>query len=473
MKTSQGTYFCPKDPLTNDYSVIPRPEDAYVMTNFLRFLTALFAGLLASAAFSPASAQNDPVIVISGGQSDPMPVALPTFIGGTDRTAQIGAELSEVIEANLSRSGLFAPIDQRAFIQRLETVNALPKFADWRIINARVLLVGEVTEDTDGRVQVAARLWDVGGNKQLGTIAFKTPTSNLRKAAHEISDFVYENLTGEPGYFDTRVVYVAETGPKTNRRKRLMVMDQDGANPSMLTDGVNFDALTPRFSPTDQQIIFLALYDERPSQVYLYDIKTTELEALGNWRGMTFAPRFTTDGSGVLLSIEDNGNTDIALMNLTTRRVQRLTTNPAIDTSPSMSPDGSEVTFASDRGGSQQIYVMNADGTNQQRITFGDGIYGTPVWSPRGDLIAFTRQYKSRFYIGVVRPDGTGERLLTESYLDEGPTWSPNGRVIMFFREDRPGGPVNLYSVDLTGHNLRKVNTPTEASDPAWSPLLD
>ncbi|RFB05873.1 Tol-Pal system beta propeller repeat protein TolB [Parvularcula marina] len=444
------------------------------MTVTLRSLKAMvLAGLAALLCGGIAVAQDDPVIDIVGSNADPMPIALPTFIGTTPETAEAGATLSEVIENNLQRSGLFAPIDKRAFIQRLDTVNTLPKFADWRIINARVLLVGEVTEDKDGRVQVSARLWDVGGSKQLGTIAFKTPSSNLRKAAHEISDFVYEQLTGEPGYFDTKVVYVAETGPRDSRRKRLMIMDQDGANPSILTDGVNFDALTPRFSPSEQQIIFLALFEDRPSQVYLYDISTTELEALGAWRGMTFAPRFTTDGSGVLLSIEENGNTDIARMSLPTRRITRLTNNPAIDTSPSMSPDGDFITFASDRGGSQQIYVMNADGTNQRRITFGEGIYGTPVWSPRGDLIAFTRQYKSRFYIGVVRPDGTGERLLTESYLDEGPTWSPNGRVIMFFREDRPGGPVGLYAIDLTGHNLRKVPTGTEASDPAWSPLLD
>lgn len=441
---------------------------------FRLFKAVLIAscGLL-TAGLSSASAQDEAIIDIIGGQSEPMRIALPTFISATPNTAIAADELSGVIEDNLSRSGLFAPIDQRAFIQDLDSVNTPPKFADWRIIRARVLLVGEVTEEPAGRVQVAVRLWDVGASKQLGTIAFKTPTDNLRKAAHEISDFVYEQLTGEKGYFDTRIVYVSETGPKDNRRKRLMIMDQDGANPSTLTDGLNFDALTPRFSPTEQQIIFMAMFDDRPSQVYLYDIDTTELEALGSWRGMTFAPRFTTDGSGVLLSIEQGGNTDVARMNLPTRRIQRLTNHPAIDTSPSMSPDGTQITFASDRGGSQQIYVMNADGTNQRRITFSDGTYGTPVWSPRGDLIAFTRQYKSRFYIGVVKPDGTGERLLTESYLDEGPTWSPNGRVLMFFRETRPGGPVRLYSVDLTGRNLRPVPTSTEASDPAWSPLLD
>lgn len=434
--------------------------------------------LVVSAAFLSlvgvgAAAQDGPVIDITRGRSDPMPVALPTFIAKSPAAAAASDEMTDVIGNDLERSGLFSMIDERAYIEQLTSVNAVPKFADWRLINATVLLNGEVTEERDGRLRIAARLWDVAGNKQLGTVAFRTTPDNRRKAAHKIADFVYSSLTGEQGYFDSRIVYVAETGARDDRRKRLMVMDQDGANPSILTDGLNFDALTPRFSPTRQQIIFLAMFDDRPSQVYLYDMETTAQEALGQWQGMTFAPRFTTDGKGVLFSIEQGGNSDVAVMDLATRRVRRLTENPAIDVSPTMSPDGSQIAFASDRGGSQQIYMMDKDGSNQRRITFGEGTYGTPVWSPRGDLIAFTRQYRNRFYIGVVRPDGTGERLLTESYLDEGPTWSPNGRVIMFFREDAPGQPVNLYSIDLTGKNLRRMPTQTEASDPAWSPLLD
>lgn len=428
---------------------------------------------LAGVSLPAAMAQEQPRIDITRGRSAPMPVAVPDFIPTTPTMTKVGQNITSVIEANLSRSGLFAPIDDRAFIEKLGTVNVRPRFADWRIINAKVLVAGEVTELEDGRIQIAVRLWDIYGSQQLGTIAFKTPTDNWRRAAHKVSDFVYSTLTGEDGYFDTRIVYVGETGPKTDRTKRLMIMDQDGANPSVLTNGLNYAALTPRFSPTKQQITYLALFRDRPAQVYLYNIETGEQEALGSFRGMTFAPRFSTDGNSVLMSVEQSGNTDIATMDLRTRRMRKLTSNPAIDVSPSMSPDGSFITFASDRGGSQQIYTMRSDGTEQKRITFGDGIYGTPVWSPRGDLIAFTRQYKNRFYIGVVKTDGSNERLLTESYLDEGPTWSPNGRVIMFFREDRPGGPISLYSVDLTGQNLRKVPTGTEASDPAWSPILD
>jgi len=434
-------------------------------------LISAFIAAIAVTMFGAAQARVS--IDITQGTVDPMPIAVPNFHGADGNPLELGADITEVLMNDLERSGLFQVIDQRAYIEAPK-VNARPTFANWRIINAQVLVVGEIEELGDGRIQVATRIWDVTTDEQLGAVAYKTPADNWRRASHKVADFIYKTLTGEDGYFDTRVVFIHETGAKENRTKRLMIMDQDGANPVPLTDGLNYKALTPRFSPTQQQITYMALFDNRPGQVYLFNIETGEQEPLGTFRGMTFAPRFSPDGREVLMSIERGGNSDVFKMDLSTRRLTRLTNNPAVDVSPTMSPDGRRIAFASDRGGSgkPQIYVMNADGTGQKRITFGQGNYQTPVWSPRGDLIAFTRQYRGRFYIGVIRPDGTGERLLTESYLDEGPTWSPNGRVLMFFREPRPGAGSSLWSVDLTGRNLRRVRTPGDASDPAWSPML-
>lgn len=435
-------------------------------------IPTLFLALIAFAAAPLSQALARVQIDITQGNIEPMPIAVPEFISADGAAPEIGRDITGVVMADLDRSGLFAVIDQRAYIENLESVNVRPNFADWRLINSQVLVVGEVRQLGDGRIDVAMRVWDVYSDEQLGAVAFKTPADNWRRAAHKVADFVYKALTGEDGYFDTRIVFVHETGPKERRTKRLMIMDQDGANPAPLTDGLNYQVLTPRFSPTQQQITYMALFEDRPGQVYLFNIETGEQEQLGSFRGMTFAPRFSPDGTQVLLSMERSGNSDIFKMDLATRRLTRLTDNPAIDVSPSMSPDGRRIGFTSDRGGTQQIYVMNSDGSNQKRISFGEGRYQTPVWSPRGDLIAFTRQYQGRFYIGVIRPDGTGERLLTESYLDEGPTWSPNGRVLMFYREASPGAGPSLWSVDLTGRNLRRVRTPADASDPAWSPLL-
>ncbi len=370
---------------------------------------------------------------------------------------------------------MFRPVDKGAFLQKPESLQLQPRYSNWRVINAQALVNGSVNYLPDGRLRVEFRLWDVFAEAQMTGLAYFTAPNNWRRVAHIISDAIYKRITGESGYFDSRIVYVAESGPLRRRVKRLAIMDQDGANIRYLTNG---DALvlTPRFSPAAQEITYLSYFNNTP-RVYLFNIESGRQEILGNFKGMTFAPRFTPDGQSVLMSFAEGGNSDVWIMDLRTRKATRLTDHPAIDTSPSGSPDAKFVVFNSDRGGSPQLYVMNKDGSNVRRISFGNGRYATPVWSPRGDLIAFTKQSGGKFYIGVMRPDGSGERLLTESFLDEAPTWSPNGRVLMFFRQQPSdqqgrGGRTRLYSVDLTGYNLREVVTPGDASDPAWSSLL-
>ena len=434
----------------------------------LVFMTALILAALAVAA------RAELRIDITRGNIDPMPIAISDFYSADARTAAVGRELSEVVAADLERSGLFAPIYKRAFIQSNESLLAGPRFSDWRVINAQALVSGSVSYEQDGRLKFEFRLWDVFAEIQMTGFAYRTSHSNWRRVAHIIADAIYKRITGEEGYFDSRIVYIAETGPHDKRIKRLAIMDQDGANHKYLTGGSAL-VLTPRFSPIRQEITYLSYFNDTP-RVYLFDIETRRHEILGSFQGMTFAPRFSPDGNSVIMSYAKDGDSDIWIMDLRTRRARQITRDPAIDTSPSFSPDGRQITFNSDRGGTQQLYVMDADGGNVRRISFGQGRYATPVWSPRGDLIAFTKFHGGRFFIGVMRPDGTGERLLTESFLDEAPTWSPNGRVLSFFRQTRTtssggGGVAKLYSVDLTGYNLRQIKTPTDASDPAWSPL--
>ncbi|MBL8549404.1 MAG: Tol-Pal system protein TolB [Hyphomonadaceae bacterium] len=409
-------------------------------------------------------------VPITEGHLDPMPIAVPDFIGADERAQQIGRDVAGVIRADLERSALFRPLDPAAFIQRLTDVNIPPRFADWRVLRAQALVVGQATMLPDGRLRIEFRLWDVLGEQSVLGLQFATTPDNWRRIAHRVADQVYKQITGEEGYFDTRIVFVSESGPKTRRVKRLMIMDQDGANPFYLT-GASFMSITPRFSPNTQLITYMAYEDGRP-RVYLFNLETNRREVLGDFPGMTFAPRFAPDGNAVVLSLDQGGNSEIYRMDLRTRQRARLTDHPSIDTSPSYSPDGSRIVFNSDRGGTPQLYVMDANGGGVRRISFGEGRYMTPVWSPRGDLIAFTRQSGGRFAIGVMRPDGTGERILSESYLDEGPSWSPNGRVIVFFREASPGAGPRVWSIDLTGRNLRQMATQTDASDPAWSPLL-
>src|SRR6185437_4285126 len=325
------------------------------------------------------------------------------------------------------------------------------------------LVTGNVTVQPDGRLQVEFRLWDILAQQQLTGLKYTTTQQNWRRIAHIIADAIYKRITGEDGYFDTRIVYVSESGPQLHRIKRLAIMDQDGANHRFLTDGRAL-VLTPRFSPSTQEITYLS-YAGRLPRVYLFNIDTGQQEVLGDFPGMTFAPRFSPDGNKVIMSLAVNGNSDIYTLDLRTRQATKITDSPAIDTSPCYSPDGKQI-------------VINADGSNIHRISFdGSARYGTPVWSPRGDLIAFTKISGGQFYIGVMRPDGSGERLLTQAFLVEGPTWAPNGRVLMYTRQTPSdarghGGSSRLYTIDLTGYNEREVITPQDASDPAWSPLI-
>lgn len=431
-------------------------------------LCAVLAGSLGATAL-PAPARAAVEVDINKGDIQPLPIAIAPFRGGDPKTQAVGADIAKVISANLERSGYFHPLDPASFVDRGLDVSTTPKFEDWRAINAQALVDGQATLDADGRLRVDFRLWDVFNQQQLVGLQFTATPEDWRRVAHKISDQIYKKLTGEDGYFDTRIVFVSESGSKIKRIKRLAIMDQDGANPSFLTSG-DYTVLTPRFSSSSQEITYMALRKDS-ARVYLFNIETGRQESLGSFSGMVFAPRFSPDGSKVAFSVDHSGNTDIYVMDLRSRTVTQLTRDPAIDTSPSFSPDGSKIVFNSDRGGSPQIYVMNADGSDQRRISFGTGRYTTPVWSPKGDLVAFTKQTGSTFHIGVMRPDGSAERLLTTSYLDEGPTWAPNGRVIMFSREAAGHGP-RLYSVDVAGRNLRPVAYGGSATDPAWSPLL-
>ncbi|MBT9447305.1 MAG: Tol-Pal system protein TolB [Hyphomonadaceae bacterium] len=434
---------------------------------FLKVIMMCLGALLAA----PSLARADIEIDITRGHLNPMPVAVPDFIGTQAQEVGVGKQVAEVIRANLTRSGLFRVVDPAAYLEQVPDVNTQPRFADWKVTQSQALVIGQSTLMPDGRLRIEFRLWDVFGESEALASFYATTPENWRRIAHKISDAVYKRLTGEDGYFDTRVVFVSESGPRGVRRvKQLMIMDQDGANPSILPTGTA-QVITPRFSPTAQQITFMSFETGRP-KVFLYNIETGRREVLGDYNGMSYAPRFSPRGDSVVMTLDLSGNSEIYRMDLRSRATVRLTNNPSIDTSPSFSKEGDQIVFNSDRGGSRQLYTMNADGTNVQRISTGDGSYTTPVWSPRGDLIAFTKQVGGRFGIGVMRPDGTGERMLSESYLDEGPTWSPNGRVIMFFREARAGAGPKLWSVDLTGQNLRQVQTPADASDPAWSPLL-
>jgi TolB protein len=433
--------------------------------NMKSLVTAVILALSTLAA-AQITARAEVVVDVTKGNVEPLPIAITDFLSGDE----LGQKIAGVVAADLKRSGLFAPIDQGAFIEKISNPDVSPRFEDWKVINAQALVTGRVTQEGDGRLRAEFRLWDTFAGQQMDGQQFYANPDNWRRIAHIIADAIYKRLTGELGYFDTRIVFVSESGSKDKRIKKLAIMDQDGANVRTLTSGKDL-VLTPRFSPNKQEITYMSFDGDKPA-IYLLQLETGQREKVGDFPGITIAPRFSPDGQKVVMSLlQDNGSANLYTMDLRSRSVTRLTNSSAIDTGASYSPDGGQIVFESDRGGKQQLYVMSAGGSEPNRISFGDGSYSTPVWSPRGDLIAFTKQSGGQFSIGVMKTDGSGERILTTGFHNEGPTWAPNGRVLAFFSEQ--GGSSKLYSIDLTGYQNQPIPTPQSASDPAWSPILE
>ncbi len=416
-------------------------------------------------------------ITLSQGTVKPTPIAVTNLFSNNATLDKLGKNIASVISDNLHRSGLFIPINQKAFIQSSESLSDEPRFEDWKVIKAQHLVAGKI-ETNNNKISIEFRLFDVFAQKQIVGKKYETSKNNWRRVAHIISDAIFQRITGEGGFFDTRIVYVAETGPKDNRQKRLAIMDQDQANHRFLTDG-SYLVLTPRFSPNSQKITFMSYVKANSPRVFIFDIETGQQEIVGEFPGMTFAPRFSPDGKKIVMSYSDPdvGNSEIYILDLQTRSTERITNNSGIDVSGSFSPDGKNIVFNSDRAGRRHIYIIDNKGKNLRRISREAGSYYTPVWSPRGDMIAFTKQEGGQFYIGVMEIDGSNERMIAKSFHVEGPTWSPNGRYLMYFKEERSssdgtGGESSLYSIDLTGYTERKIITPLGGSDPAWSPLM-
>lgn len=437
-----------------------------------RFMIAALAAALAFGSAAPMLAQGGPLrLTITDGVIEPLPFAVPTFQAETAGAEQVASDISRLVAQDLAGTGLFREIPQDAFISQMGAFGAPVAYPDWRAVNAQALIGGAVSVNGDQLV-VKFRLYDVFTGAELGEgLQFAGTVGGWRRMAHKVSDAAYSRITGEGGYFDSRVVYVAEQGPKDNRQKRLAIMDYDGANTQFLTDSSTI-VLAPRFSPTGDRVLYTS-YESGFPRINLLDVGSVSKRQVQTAEGeMAFSPRFSKDGSRVVYSIANGGNTDLYISDLNSGASTRLTNAPSIETAPSFSPDGSQIVFESDRSGGSQIYIMSAGGGEPQRVSFGAGRYGTPVWSPRGDLIAFTNQEGGQFHIGVMRTDGSEERILTTSFLDEGPTWSPNGRVLMFSRETQgAGGTSALYSVDISGRNLKPVPVQGGASDAAWGPL--
>ena len=430
----------------------------------------LIVALLTLPIAATAAAQDTGPLEVDvvGGIQAPMAVAVPAMPSAGGGDLAVGRQIAEVIASDLRTTGLFTPIGPGGIAGYSYAQASNPVYATWRSAGAAALVSGYV-ENNGGRLTLACYLFDVTAGRELARQGFAVNANDWRRAAHKCADLAYSRLSGEQPFLDTKVVYVAETGPKNARVKRIAIMDSDGSNHRYLTAG-KATVLTPRFSPRGDKLVYMSYQGRRP-RVYVMDVVTGQERLLVPGTAFTFAPRFSPDGRQIVFSMASGGNTDIYVVNSDGGTPRRLTSAPGADTSPSFSPDGNQIAFESDRSGSQQLYVMNYDGSNQRRISFGGGQYASPMWSPRGDLVAFTKIGGGAFRIGVMGPGGGGERLLTNAWQDEGPSWAPNGQFVMFHRTTQGSGNATLYAVSINGGAPRRMPTPVGGSDPSWSPL--
>ena len=414
-------------------------------------------------------------INVTNGQVEPLPLAVVSFDAENIEDEEYSSKINDVISNNLKNTGLFKILSEKSYLQSKNEVFLQPNFGDWRLIDANFLVTGKLNINNKN-LNINFKLWDVYQeklliNKSISGVSF----TEWRISSHIISNLIYEAITGEKGYFDTKVVYVAETYTNAAKSKQLAIMDYDGNNHKMLTNGDNL-VLTPRFSPDGKNVVFLQ-YKNNKASVYLMNLISEKINILGNYSGMSFAPRFSPGGKKIIFSLTERGKSNIFVQELESKKKYQITNNKYINTSPYFSPDGKKIVFSSDRAGKQNIYIKKIDNkfSKSERITFGLGNYATPVWSPRGDYIAFTKSYKKRFFIGLIKENGKGERLISEGYLADGPTWSPNGRTLAFYKivKKRNDKYVSkLFTIDITGNVEKELKTPYEASDPDWGPSI-
>lgn len=419
---------------------------------------ALFCATLANAELQ---------IEITKGQGEAIPIAVVPF--GWQLPAPAPVNIARVVASDLSRTGRFKALPEREMLQK-PTTSAQVDFSDWRILDTEVVIIGQVEPRAGDSLGVVFRVFDVFGGKQLLGYQMTSTAANLRKTAHEISDLIYEQLTGVKGIASTRLAYINVLGPPESRKYRLYVADSDGENARVLLESKQ-PIMSPAWSPDGRKLAYVSFENNR-SEIWVQELRTGARQRVSARRGVNGAPAWSPDGRSLALTLsKGDGNLDIYILLIARQLLTRLTSWSSIETEPSWSADGRSIYFTSDRSGGPQVYEVSLSGGSPRRVTFEGNYNARPRISPDGKSIAVVHNDRGNYRIAVVDPQRSVTQILTDGRMDESPSFAPNGETIIYASRDAQSGWLSTVSADGR-FEQRIASVRGEVREPAWSPFL-
>ena len=415
---------------------------------------------------STSFADEELEIIIDRGIENSLPIAILPF-GLPEGVGELPIDMMITISNDLARSGRFAPMSLEDMPQKPKQMDQV-NFKDWRLLGMENLVLGNIKLNDTGEYDIEFRLIDVYKGTQLTGFRIPATHAQLRRTAHQISDIIFEKLTGVRGAFNTRIVYITVKSKENEKLYSLLLADADGFNPQLLLESPE-PLLSPSWSPDGKKIAYVS-FEKGSSAIYVQDIRSGERRLIASNPGINSAPAWSPDGSRIAMTLSKGGDPEIFVLHLSSNTLQQITRNRAIDTEPSWSPDGSKIAFTSDRGGGPQIYEIAVADKRARRLTFAGSYNARPRYSPDGLSIVMIHRNKRNYRIALLDLSSGFLNVLTQTRLDESPSFSPNGSMIIYATTVSRGTELAAVSADGTVHQRLALQV-GEVREPVWGPF--